>query len=75
MRKGLGLSYWHVTPVKGSSNPYAVAHDVDTLLPLITQNTRIVAITAGSNVLGSLVDVKSTVKQVRSFITFRSGSD
>jgi selenocysteine lyase/cysteine desulfurase len=64
MRNGLELSYWHATQAKGSSNPYAVAHDVNTLLPLITQNTRIVAITACSNILGSIVDVKSVVKQV-----------
>ena len=64
MRNGLKLSYWHATPVKGSNNPYAVTHDVATLLPLITKNTRIIAITACSNILGSVVDVKSVVKQV-----------
>ena len=64
MRNGLELSYWHATPTKGSSNPYAVAHDVANLLPLITQNTRIVAITACSNILGSVADIKSLVKQV-----------
>ena len=64
VRNGLELSYWHATPVKGLSNPYAVAHDVKNLLPLITKNTRIVAITACSNILGSVVDVKSVVKQV-----------
>ncbi|KAF9783938.1 PLP-dependent transferase [Thelephora terrestris] len=64
-RGGLEVRYWHVTPIKGSSNPYAVAHDVNTLLPLITKNTRIVAITACSNILGSVVDVKSVVKQIR----------
>jgi len=75
-RKGLELSYWHATPVNGSNNPYAVAHDVNTLLPLITQNTRIVAITACSNILGSVVDVKSVVKQVHdSRPTFCGGSD
>jgi len=64
MRNGLELSYWHATPVKGSNNPYAVGHDVATLLPLITKNTRIVAITACSNILGSVVDVKFVVEQV-----------
>ena len=48
----------------GSINPYAVAHDINNLLPLITEKTRIVAITACSNILGSVVDVKSVVKQV-----------
>ena len=64
MRNGLELNYWHATPVEGSSNPHAVTHDVKNLLPLITQNTRIVAITACSNILGSIVDVRSVVKQV-----------
>ena len=63
-RNGLELSYWHATPIKGSSNPYAVAYDINNLLPLITKNTRIVAISACSNILGSVVDVKSVVKQV-----------
>ena len=78
MRNGLELSYWHATPVNGSNNPYAVAHDVATLLPLITKNTRIVAISACSNILGSVQDVKSVVKQVRGlcimFIVCSGGS-
>jgi selenocysteine lyase/cysteine desulfurase len=56
--------YWHATPV-GSINPYVVAHDVNSLLPLITGNARIVVITACSNTLGSVGDVKFVVKQVR----------
>ena len=69
-RTGLRLGYWFPTAIKGSSNPYAVAYDVNTLLPLITQNTRIVAITACSNVLGSAVDIKSVVKQVRGLCVY-----
>jgi selenocysteine lyase/cysteine desulfurase len=71
----LKLSYWHATPVRGSNNPYAVAHDVHTLLPLITRNTRIVAMAACSNILGSVVDVKSVVNQVRSFATVPGRTD
>jgi selenocysteine lyase/cysteine desulfurase len=63
-RNGLELIYWHPTAEKGSKNPYAVAYDVNTLLPMITQNTRIVTITACSNILGSTIDVKSVIKQV-----------
>ena len=70
MRTGLQLSYWFPTPIKGSRNPYAVDYDVDTLLPLITQNTRIIAITACSNVLGSAVDIKSVIKQVCGFCVY-----
>ena len=64
MRSGLKLRSWNAIPTEGSDNPYAVAYDINTLLPLITHNTRIVAITACSNILGSVVDVKSVVKQV-----------
>jgi hypothetical protein len=63
-RKGLAVKYWHVTPVAGSNNPYAVAHDIATLVPLITSRTRIVAISACSNLLGSVVDVKAAVQAV-----------
>lgn len=63
-RKGLTLKYWHVTPIAGSNNPYNVAHDVSTLLPLITSRTRIVAISACSNLLGSIIDIKAIAKAV-----------
>lgn len=64
-RKGLILKYWHVTPVTGANNPYAVAHDIATLIPLITARTRIVAISGCSNILGSVVDIKAAVQAVR----------
>ncbi|KAL1744692.1 pyridoxal phosphate-dependent transferase [Schizophyllum fasciatum] len=47
------------------ANPYAVALVVDDLLPLITPKTRLVAFTATSNVLGSVVPVKDVVRAVR----------
>lgn len=68
-RRGLTLKYWHVTPVAGSNNPYNVFHDVEHLLPLITSRTRIVAISACSNILGSIIDVKAVAKAV-SLVTF-----
>ena len=47
------------------NNPYAVGLQLDTLLPLITSKTRIVAFTACSNILGSIVPVAEIVKAVR----------
>lgn len=38
---------------------------METLLPLITTNTRIVALTAASNILGTIVDVEGVVKAIR----------
>lgn len=38
---------------------------IDALLPLITSKTRLVAFTACSNILGSVVDVEAVVKAVR----------
>ena len=47
------------------NNPYAVALQLDALLPLITAKTRLVAFTACSNILGSLVPVQEIVAALR----------
>ena len=47
------------------NNTYAVGLQLDTLLPLITSKTRIVAFTACSNILGSIVPVAEIVRAVR----------
>lgn len=46
-------------------NPYSVKLKTEELLPLITSRTRIVAITACSNILGTIVPVKEVVKAIR----------
>ncbi|KAF8755310.1 Aminotransferase class-V [Rhizoctonia solani] len=46
-------------------NPYAVSLRIEDLVPLLNQNTRLVAFTACSNILGEFVDVESVVKLVR----------
>ena len=46
-------------------NPYSVKLQLADLLPLISARTRIVAITACSNILGTIVPVKEVVAAVR----------
>ncbi|KAF6763695.1 pyridoxal phosphate-dependent transferase [Ephemerocybe angulata] len=60
----IGIKYWRATPTK-ESNPYSVALKVEDVLPLITAQTRIVAFTACSNILGSIIPVKEYVKTIR----------
>ncbi|GAB1520960.1 hypothetical protein RhiTH_004049 [Rhizoctonia solani] len=64
-RKGLKLHHWVPKPSPGSKNPYAVSLRIEDLVPLLNQNTRLVAFTACSNILGEFVDVESVVKLVR----------
>lgn len=66
-RVGATIKFWHPRHLSSISpnNPYAVGLDVEDLLPLITSKTRIVAFTATSNLLGSVVDVKEVVRRLR----------
>jgi len=52
-------------PNAPSDNPYAVSLQIEALLPLISSKTRLVAFTATSNLLGSVVDVEAVVKAIR----------
>ncbi|KAG1745178.1 pyridoxal phosphate-dependent transferase [Suillus lakei] len=47
------------------TNPYSVAYKVEELLPLVSSRTRLAAITACSNILGSVIPVEETVKALR----------
>ena len=47
------------------NNPYSVELALDALLPLITAKTRLVAFTACSNILGTIVDVENVIKAIR----------
>lgn len=58
------IKFWHPVPTS-PNNPYSVATRIEDLLPLITARTRIVAISACSNILGSIVPVKEVVQAVR----------
>ncbi|KAJ7613768.1 pyridoxal phosphate-dependent transferase [Mycena polygramma] len=63
-RRGAVIKYWHSTPTN-PNNPYSLSLKVEDLLPLITAKTRIVAFTATSNLLGSVVPVQEITKAVR----------
>ncbi|RXW18739.1 hypothetical protein EST38_g7102, partial [Candolleomyces aberdarensis] len=63
-RSGAIVKYWKATPTK-ESNPYSVALKLEDVLPLITPRTRIVAFTACSNILGSIVPVKDYTAAIR----------
>ncbi|KAJ6554332.1 PLP-dependent transferase [Mycena capillaripes] len=63
-RRGAIIKYWHSTPTN-PNNPYSLSLKVEELLPLISAKTRIVAFTATSNLLGSVVPVQEITKAVR----------
>ena len=57
---------WSATSLPAyPNNTYAVGLQLDALLPLITAQTRLVAFTACSNILGSVVPVAEIVKAIR----------
>ncbi|KAG2143141.1 pyridoxal phosphate-dependent transferase [Suillus cothurnatus] len=58
------VKYWQPTPVS-AENPYSVTYKVEELLPLVSSRTRLAAISACSNILGSLVPVEEAVKALR----------
>jgi len=64
-RTGAVLKYWHPTQVIPSVNPCAIVHQVDQLLPLISDRTRVVAFSACSNILGSVLPIKEISRKVR----------
>ncbi|KAG2108972.1 PLP-dependent transferase [Suillus discolor] len=63
-RRNAVVKYWQPTPVS-AENPYSVAYKVKELLQLVSSRTRLAAITACSNILGSLVPVEEAVKALR----------
>ncbi|KAG1748292.1 pyridoxal phosphate-dependent transferase [Suillus paluster] len=63
-RRNAVVKYWQPTPVS-AENPYSLTYKVEELLPLVSSRTRLAAINACSNILGSLIPVKETVKALR----------
>ncbi|KZT34619.1 PLP-dependent transferase [Sistotremastrum suecicum HHB10207 ss-3] len=65
-RKNIEMKIWPHTPISdSSSNPYAVALQIDALLPLITSKTRLIAFPAASNLLGADGHVKEVIAKAR----------
>lgn len=48
-----------------AENPYSITYKVEELLPLVSSRTRLVAMSACSNILGSLIPVEEAVKALR----------
>lgn len=63
-RRGAIVRYWKSTPTN-PKNPYSVSLKIEELLPLISSRTRIVAFTACSNILGSIIPVKEVITAIR----------
>ncbi|KAG6835986.1 hypothetical protein H0H93_012535 [Arthromyces matolae] len=63
-RTGAVIKVWKATPTV-ADNPYSLKLKIEELLPLITSKTRIVAFTATSNILGSIVPVKEVIAALR----------
>ncbi|KAG0695144.1 pyridoxal phosphate-dependent transferase [Suillus ampliporus] len=63
-RRNAVIKYWQPTPLS-ADNPYSVTYKVEELLPLVSSRTRLVAISACSNILGSLIPVEEAVKALR----------
>jgi len=63
-RRGAIVKVWKATPTD-PENPYSIKLKVEELIPLISSKTRLVAFTACSNILGSIVPVKEVIKAVR----------
>jgi selenocysteine lyase/cysteine desulfurase len=55
--------------VTDAENPVSVALKIEELLPLVSARTRLVAFTACSNILGSVVPVADVVRAVRTKAT------
>ncbi|KAH9833420.1 PLP-dependent transferase [Rhodofomes roseus] len=65
-RRGAIIKLWRPSQIAASpNNPYAVSLQLEALLPLVTAKTRLLAFTACSNILGSVVPVKQIVRAVR----------
>lgn len=64
-RRGLLLHHWKPVADAPNDNPYNVSLQIDDLLKLVNAQTRLVAFTACSNILGELVDVQAVVQALR----------
>jgi len=65
-RRGAVIKHWRPRRLEDlGDNPYAIGLDVRDLLPLISARTRLVAFTACSNILGSILPVARIVAAAR----------
>ncbi|GHJ83970.1 hypothetical protein NliqN6_0372 [Naganishia liquefaciens] len=62
----LTIKYWLPSPLPNSESPFAIGLNPADLEPLLSANTRLVAFTAVSNLLGHRTPVKDVVEIVKS---------
>lgn len=63
-RTGAIVKFWKPRNLN-DKNPYSIGLDTQDLIPLITSKTRLVAITACSNILGQILPVKKIIQAIR----------
>ncbi|PVG00667.1 PLP-dependent transferase [Serendipita vermifera] len=59
----------------GDKNPFAVEYALESLLPLLSAKTKLVAISACSNILGTFTDVKKITQAIRETVQQKSGGN
>ncbi|EMD41811.1 hypothetical protein CERSUDRAFT_147137 [Gelatoporia subvermispora B] len=65
-KRGAKVKMWNAEQLASSpNNPYAVGLQLASLISLVTAKTRLVAFTACSNILGSVVPVAEVVRAIR----------
>ncbi|KAI0628480.1 PLP-dependent transferase [Trametes polyzona] len=71
-RTGAVIKLWNATHLSQyPDNTYAVGLQLDALLPLISSKTRLIAFTACSNILGTVVPVQETIAAARKLASER----
>ncbi|KAF8132449.1 pyridoxal phosphate-dependent transferase [Boletus edulis] len=63
-RRGAVVKYWRTVAVE-EGNPYSLTYNTEDLVSLVSPKTRIVAITACSNILGSIYPIQDIVRALR----------
>jgi selenocysteine lyase/cysteine desulfurase len=63
-RRNAEIKYWRPRRLS-DRNPYAIGLDMQDVLPLISARTRLVAFTACSNILGSILPVRNIIRVLR----------
>ncbi|KAG6373069.1 pyridoxal phosphate-dependent transferase [Boletus reticuloceps] len=63
-RRGAIVKYWRTVAVD-EGNPYSFTYKTEDLVSLVSPKTRIVAITACSNILGSIYPIQDIVRALR----------
>ena len=70
------LHFWKPTAINSGTAPrassYAVGYNLEALEPLLSAKTRLVALSACSNILGSFIDIKRIAQRIREIVQEKS---